>query len=97
MLLFFSAFGEFKDALYFHYVNGRDLINTKRYEIKVWKDNYRLFGSNGPSTNAIKLNNYGSSDGGQWKSYVFLAGKPDPLAFAPTDNLNQYSFYIPGL
>ena len=95
-----SEFGEFKNALYFRYAGGtesryRDLINTQSGD-GGWNFNYQLFGSTGSSANAIKLNNYGSGDGGNWKSYVFLSGKPDPLPFTPADNLNQFSFNIPG-
>ena len=100
--LCYSEFGEFSDALYFRYAEEtrrryRDLINTETSTDQRWNYNYQLFGSTGSSANAIKLNNYGSGDGENWKSYVFLSGKPDPLPFTQTNDLNQYSFYIPGL
>ena len=94
-------FGEFTDALYFRYAGGttrsyRDLINFESND-GGWNNNYQLFGSTGISGNTIKLNNYANGDGGSWKSYVFLSGKPDPLPFTQANNLNLYSFNIPGL
>ena len=96
-----SEFGEFKNALHFRYAGGtkssyRDLITNVSGSVSGWNNNYQLFGSTGSSANAIKLNNYGSDDGENWKSYVFLSGKPDPLPFTQHDDLNRYSFYIPG-
>ena len=98
----YSEFGEFTNALYFRYLGRRrgiyrrDLITTES-ENDDWNYNYQLFGSNVSSVNTIKLNNYASSDGGEWKSYVFLSEKPDPLPFTQTNDLNLYSFNIPGL
>ena len=93
--LIFSAFGEFTQQINFRYLSGRDLIsyNDPAYD---WTFNFHLFGRTSSSLNAIKLNNYGSLDGGEWKSYVFLAGNPDPLTFASIANPNRFSFYIPG-
>ena len=96
-----SEFGEFTDALYFRYAgltrgSFRDLINTQSGN-GGWNYNYQLFGSTSISGNTIKLNNYASLDGGNWNSYVFLSGKPDPLPFTQTNDLNLYSFNIPGL
>ena len=93
----FSEFGEFAETIYFRYLWERDLINTESSDSSVWNYNYRLFGSTGSSGDKVKLNNYGSHDGGSWKSYVFLAGQPDPLTFTSGNNLNRYSFNIPGL
>ena len=87
----------FKESLYFRYVQGRDLINTELNDSGGWNYNYNLMGSTRSSTNSIKLNSYNSLDGGNWKSYVFLAEKPDPLTFTPNQNLNKINFFIPGL
>ena len=76
--------------------NYKDLINTNSGNGS-WNYNYELFGSTGSSANIIKLNNYRSSDGGEWKSYVFLSKKSDPLPFNLKNDLNQDSFSIPGL
>ena len=93
----FRAIGEFGDDVYFYHVYRRDQITTSALNDNSWKYNFKLFGRTKSSPNAIKLNNYITDDGGNWKSYVFLAGKPDPLTFIPRTNLNQHSFYIPGL
>ena len=101
--LCYSVVGEFTDALHFRYAGEtesryRGLITTEPGNVGGWNYNYQLFGSNGSPANAIKLNNYGSGDGGYWKSYVFLSGKPDPLPFTQnSNNLNRFSFHIPGL
>ena len=35
-----------------------------------WFKNYCLYGRTNSTANAIQLNNYGSGDGGGWKSYM---------------------------
>ena len=93
-----SASGEFKEAVHFYYVRGRDLISTIPDSTgNGWNYNFHLFGRTSLSTNAIQLNNYISNYGGKWKSYVFLASKSDPLPFTFPTGDSQNSIYIPGL
>ena len=96
--MFFRAIGEFAEVISFRYTEGRDLITISEDEGEGWINNFRLFGRFSPTSNVVKLNNYISEDGGNWKSYVFLAKKTDPLMFNKRDpNFLLLSFYIPGM